>query len=196
MFIKFQENPWITSEIIQESLGPVFFLGGGSPCINSYVSKALARRLYFAFIYSRISYGIEVYGNNYKHSVTQIQTIQNKLLKLILNMDRMTSTNTLHSNLRILKVSDISKVKILLFVNNCLLGSCPYIFISYFTSHRPGYSLRSSGLNVPRTRTVVGSLGVYCNGARLWNGLSEDINKFRHQKNKKTHLVKHFIASY
>ena len=72
--------------------------------IKHLVSKTIARQLYFAFIYSRISYGIEVYGNCSQQNIQKIQTIQNKLLKLLLSKDRMTSTNELHKHMNIQRI--------------------------------------------------------------------------------------------
>ena len=54
----------------------------------------VARQIYFAFIYSRIKYGIEVYGNCSATNLNKIQVMQNKLMKLLLNIDRLTPTDT------------------------------------------------------------------------------------------------------
>ena len=51
-------------------------------CFN--VSNQLARKLYYVFVYSNISYGIEVYGSCSDTSLDRLQVIQNKLLKLLL----------------------------------------------------------------------------------------------------------------
>ena len=52
--------------------------------IKYRVTNKLARELYHAFIYSRIKYGIEVYGNCSAKNINTIQVTQNKLLKLTL----------------------------------------------------------------------------------------------------------------
>ena len=83
---------------------------------KSFITSRIARRMYFAFINSRISYGIEVYGHCADEHLSKLQTLQNKLLKLMLKLDRRTSTNQLHRNLSLLKVSDIHTVSVLCFV--------------------------------------------------------------------------------
>ena len=50
--------------------------------IKHYVTNKIARQIYFAFIFSRINYGIKVYGTCSSHILSKIQTMQNKLLKL------------------------------------------------------------------------------------------------------------------
>ena len=67
--------------------------------IKSFVTKSIARQLYAACIYSRIKYGIEIFGSYSKQVFSKIQVMQNKLLKLLLNLDRRTPTTELHKNL-------------------------------------------------------------------------------------------------
>ena len=164
--------------------------------IKAFINKRLVRQLYFAFIYSRISYGIEIFGNSSTANLSRMQVIQNKLLKLVLEMDRMTPTNSLHVNLHLLKVSDIFKVNTIVFVNNSLLKLCPRNFNDYFTTYMNNYNLRNTGLRVPYARTVIGSQSVKVQGARLWNDLPDFIKQLRYQKNFKKHIVKYFIEQY
>ena len=77
--------------------------------IKCKVNLKLSRQLYYAFIYSKIKYGMEVYGSCSSTNIGKIQTMQNKLMKLLLKLRRMTPTNELHMYLNILKVSDIYK---------------------------------------------------------------------------------------
>ena len=81
--------------------------------IKNFVSKRIARHLYFAFIYSRIQYGIEPYGTCAKETLAKVQIMQNKLLKLLLKWDRRTPTDLVHYHLVILKINDMHTAKIL-----------------------------------------------------------------------------------
>ena len=62
-------------------------------------TKLIARELYYAFIYSKIKCGIEVYGAASTTNMEKLQIMQNKLIKLILKLDMRTSTYYLHSTL-------------------------------------------------------------------------------------------------
>ena len=75
--------------------------------IKNFVSKRITRQLYFAFIYSRIQYGIETYGTCAKETLAKVQIMQNKLLKLLLKWDRRTPTDLVHYHLSILKINDM-----------------------------------------------------------------------------------------
>ena len=90
----------------------------------------------------------------------KMQTLQNKLLKLHLKLERTSSTNALHMDLHLLKFIDIQKVKILCFVNNCLLGQCPLYFRSYFKCRTSSYKLRGTMLFIKRTRTSIGTSSI------------------------------------
>ena len=104
--------------------------------VKGKVTVKLVRQLYFAFIYSRINYGIQVYGSCSDRLCNKIQVIQNKLLKFFLNLEPRHSTDDLHANLKILKVKDIYEVNILAFVQKCIAKECRELFHNYYV-HQP-----------------------------------------------------------
>ena len=69
-------------------------------------------------VYSKIKYGLPVYGMTSQENILRIQVIQSKLLKVLTNKRIRHSTNKLHNELSILKVEDIIKQEILIFVHN------------------------------------------------------------------------------
>ena len=71
--------------------------------------------------------------------------MQNKLMKLLLRLRRMTLTNELHMHLNKLKVSDIYKNIVLSFVNEILSGRSPDIFKNYFILKNNQYDMRRKG---------------------------------------------------
>ena len=70
--------------------------------IKSFITSRIAGQMYFTIIKSRISDGIEVYGPCADEHLSKLQTLQNKLLKHMLKLDRRTFTNQLHPNLSLL----------------------------------------------------------------------------------------------
>ena len=73
----------------------------------------IVRQLYHAFIYSKIKYGLEVYGNTSSRNISKLQVMQNKLLKYVMRFDIRTETNLLHTTLDIMKVEDIHENNVL-----------------------------------------------------------------------------------
>ena len=104
--------------------------------IKSFITSRITRQLYFAFINSRINHGIEVYGHCANEYLSEMQIVQDKLLKLLLKLDRRTSMNQLHRDISLLKVTDIHGVSMLCFVNNCWATRCPETFYDYYQVQR------------------------------------------------------------
>ena len=71
--------------------------------IKHKVTQRVVWLLFYGFIYSKIAYGLEVYGYTSVSKISKFQTMQDKSLKLILKLDFRTRTNTVHKMLNILK---------------------------------------------------------------------------------------------
>ena len=125
--------------------------------IKLFVSRKIARQIYFACVYSRIRYAIKISGSCSKQLISRMQIMQNKLLKLLFNFDRYTNTIFLHKELSLLKVEDIYTTNLLSFVNECRARRSAPVSHDYFSVHESQYEVRNVGrLNVPRARTEMG----------------------------------------
>ena len=106
--------------------------------VKHFISNKLARQLYFAFIYPPIKYGIEAYGSCANTLIKKLQTVQKKLLKLLLDVPRKTRINKIHTKLQLLKVNDIYKNSLCLFAHDCLSQNCPLVLSNYFQRNQHG----------------------------------------------------------
>ena len=106
--------------------------------IKNFVSLRISKQLYYAFIYSRIQYGIEAYGSCAKETMSKLQIMQNKLLKLLLKWDRRTSTDFVHKALSLLKIDGVHIAKVLSFVNECRSCRVPDMFVNYYKTRETG----------------------------------------------------------
>ena len=52
--------------------------------VKTMISKKIVRQMYFAFIHSRIKYGIEVFGDCAKEYLQKLQVIQKQTPKTII----------------------------------------------------------------------------------------------------------------
>ena len=76
--------------------------------INDLLPVDIAIQIYYSFVYSRLSYAIEVYGTAQCATVLKpLQTLQNRLLKLLTKKPRRYSTYQLYLDCNLLKVKDI-----------------------------------------------------------------------------------------
>ena len=165
--------------------------------IKNKVNRKTARQLYFAFVFSRIKYGIEIYGNCSDGNKNKLQTMQNKLLKLLLQLERLTPTKKLHKDLNVLKINDLYKCNVLSFVNDTLMRKCPEIFETYFQLKYSRYDFRQKGqLKMPPARLNLGDRAVRTHGVKLWNGMETSIQQYRFTTSLKSQLMKWYISIY
>ena len=83
--------------------------------VRDYINIEQARTIYYSLVYSKIKYALAIYGLTTKENLLKIQTLQNKLLKVLTKNHYMYPTNKLHNDLKILKVEDLADQEILTF---------------------------------------------------------------------------------
>ena len=86
---------------------------GSFKIIKNYIPEANKRQLYHAHIYSKLQYGIEIYGQATATTTKQLQVKQNEALKALYNYNHYKPTKELHRELKLLLVKDITKHKII-----------------------------------------------------------------------------------
>ena len=165
--------------------------------IKNFVSLRISKQLYYAFIYSRIQYGIEAYGSCAKESLSKLQIMQNKLLKLLLKWDRRTPTDLVHQRLSILKIDDVHIAKVLSFVNECRSCRVPEMFVNYYKTRETGLNLRNrSSLDIPWARTDLGLSRCDIKGARLWNNHLQTTSQLLYKKSFHKQISKFLTRKY
>ena len=135
-----------------------------------------------AFILSRINYAIEIYGDASKKLLKRTQVHQNRILKILQYRNICTSTNAIHRDFGVLKISDQYELKILrlmhLYVNNNekLPDALQNIFQTRSNIHN--YPTRNSdNFQVPKTKNRFGDRAITVKGPRLWNSQPSELNK-------------------
>ena len=168
-------------------------------CIRRYLNIDQVKTIYYALIYSRIKYGISVFGTACKKKLTKIQILQNKLLKVLLAKTYRYSTNSLHNELNILKVTDIAKLNTLTFVHNFFHDKLPQMFKQYYKLFGDIHSFNTRGspyqIIIERHSSNIGHSTMKIRGANLWNQISEDIKKTNDVKKFRKH-IKNSILPY
>ena len=142
--------------------------------IKYKVTPKIARQIYYAFIYFRIQYGIEVCSSYSETHINRLQVIQNKLLKLMLKLATLAATNILHKEINVLKVTNIGESSVLGFVNKVLCGQCPAIVLANYKIKRNAYDVLTKGqLVTPQTRIQIAVRAVNLKGCLLWNRINK-----------------------
>ncbi len=89
-------------------------------------------QLYYAYHYSQVTCGIEVFGKTAKSNISKIQRIQNKIIKVLYKKEWLTPTDDLHKELKLLQIRDIYKLCVLNFVYKHQTHCLPDAFHNYF----------------------------------------------------------------
>ena len=150
-------------------------------------------------VYSRIIYGIVVYGACRQTLLKKVQILQNKLLKVLHKLPYRFDTNKLHSGLDLLKVKDIYDYQISKFVHASIYETCISQFHGYYTKvdniHQIG-TRQQGDLYISRPNNKFGEASLkYC-GSLLWNSLDCDLQRTRDPDVFKKDLRKLHIDRY
>ena len=84
--------------------------------------------LYYSLIYTYLTYCIQVWGSTYQSHLSQLVILQKKIVRIILGVPPRTHTDPLFSELNILKVSNLYKYSIALFMYKLNYSKLPDIF--------------------------------------------------------------------
>ena len=150
--------------------------------------------MYYSYFYSRLQYGIELYGHSDKGLMKELQVLQNKALKVLHNKDFLTPTKALHKELKVILVKDIQHQNILKFVWKQRNGDTPEAFTSYFTENNNihGHNTRQAkNLHPIKAKTRFGKKSIKYYGANLWNSIddetrtAETLKSFAHKVKEK-----------
>ena len=153
--------------------------------IREYLSKKEIQSIYYALVYSRIRYGINIYGQAGTSKIIKIQTLQNQLLKVLSGKKYHYSTTQLHKELGLLLVEDLAKQELLTFVHNYFSNNLPPVFDNYYEMVNHPYHNRNcpNSIRIKQHNTDIATASVLVKGAKLWNDLN---NSFKTLTNRKT----------
>ena len=157
--------------------------------IRNLLSKDNIKTIYYALIYSRIKYGISVYGQACDTKLKRIQKIQNQLLKVLSGKKFRFPTDELHDEFELLMVKDISEQEVLTFVHNFFSDNLPPVFNGYYetlaSNHNRNTRNGSYLLKIPRNTSDITSSTIKIKGAKLWNKLNKNLKNIPKAKNVK-----------
>jgi len=71
----------------------------------------------FAFVYSRLCYGSEIYGHTYQTHLSKLHNLNNKILRILQNKPRYTYVIELHKTYNTNTIHDIHKLQILILLH-------------------------------------------------------------------------------
>lgn len=151
-----------------------------------------------SLILSNIIYGIELYGKNSNIWTNLLQKAQNRILKVLLKLNRYTNTNSLHIAHGLLKVADLCKLRTALIGHKVIYyqntTNTAHVGIERINRHeRP---LRNNlNLNIT-TESYLRYNKVSENVCVSWNSLPYELKKITTRSKFKESLKEYFLKTY
>lgn len=144
--------------------------------------------LYCSLILPYLTYGVEIWGNNYKSLLYPLCILQKRVIRIINKVAYLEHTNRLFLQCKILKLMDLVKLKTAMFLFKASKNNLPNNIQQLFTVNDSGYYLRGySNFQLPAVRTTRRTWCVSVCGVKLWNSLDTNlkrcstVKKFKYQ---------------
>lgn len=156
--------------------------------------------IYKSLVLSKINYAIELYGRKNSNWLKQLQTTQNRLLKIILFRERLFHTNQIHHDTKILKVEHQAELRLLLLIHRNI----------YYPQLQPELMTKTIKLNNSLTnRNLRNNLNIFLttqsfnlknkvidSAGIIWNAIQTEIQNQQNRTNFKTKFIALKINSY
>ena len=136
------------------------------------------RMLYYAFVYPHILYGVELYANTHTSYLSKLNTLNDKILRILQNVNRKPSTMCLYQKFNVLPIHKLHQFQLLCIVHKYVYHRThlPVIFRHYFTakSFIHHHNSRSkNNLHVSCVRSEYGRRMLAFRASQLWNRLPQ-----------------------
>ena len=144
------------------------------------MAHAGLKMIYFAFVYSHLVYGIEIYANTYMKNINKLVILNNKILRILQNASRDINTVELYDKFNTLPIPALHNCQILKLVHKFTYhrDKLAAIFSNYFTKNYVFhfYNTRiKDSLHVDLFASSLGQRSIKYKGSILWNTLPEEI---------------------
>jgi hypothetical protein len=159
----------------------------------------IALQLYYAFVYSRIAYSIEVYGMAKPTVLEPLQIMQNRILKILTCKPKRFPTNTLYSSMDILKVNEIHKNKLYIVLYKYTQGKLPALFNHVLNpnANTVGITTRLNTLfTVSRFNSQHGKMLLNNYSSKMWQDLPLQIKHSNSLPIFKNKLKSYLLSEY
>lgn len=154
--------------------------------------------IYKSLSMSVINYGIELYAKRDSVWVKLLQKCQNRILKILFNKTRLTRTNIIHQDNKVLKITDLAKLRSLLISHRVIYNS-QSLNITYASMRintntvRP---LRNTTNLVITTNSYSYKNKITENAAINWNSLSNNNKIIKNRQAFKEKITSDILMSY
>ena len=168
--------------------------------LRYYVNLDILINLYYLLIYPFLIYGLVVWGSTHHTNTDPLLILQKRALRIMIFSKFDEHSSPLFKQTNILKLFDLIKFQISIFMYKFYNNQLPFVFDSYFLSSKEvhHYNTRFSSRHtyeIPNVRTNYGIFNIKFAGANVWNSLDAEL-KTLSTKTFKARLKKKFVSNY
>ena len=173
--------------------------GTGVLCkVRHFVTTKILIQLYYSITYPFLIFGCTVWGMIYNTNIQPIVLLQKKIIRIMTFSKFDAHTNPIFHKLKLLKINEIIKLYIAIFMYQYVQGMLPNAFDSFFTTTNSmhDYSTRlalKSTFHLPKIRTNFGKFSIRYFGSKVWNGIEDSLKSltfFRFKRQLKESYLK------
>jgi len=142
--------------------------------LRSFVPKNCLYKLYYAFVFPHINYGAEVYANCTKSSIDKLNTLNNKILRILLHTNYETPNIDLYRTFNVLPISLLHEMKLLELIQKYYYHKylLPDIFQHYFITNisiHQHHTRNVQNLHLPTVNSNAGQRSSLNPASKFWN---------------------------
>ena len=148
--------------------------------LKDFLSQNSLTILYNAIVLPYLTYCNIVWGNCSSTKINSILLLQKRALRLITNSSYRSPTDSLFSQLKILKISDIHTIQTAIFMHKYTFNRLPSVFENFFipNSNIHSYPTRnSSGYHLENPRIILAQKSLKHHGPDVWNSLPDSLKQ-------------------
>ena len=151
--------------------------------IRNKLPSMILKSIYFAFVHPHLLYGIELYANTSSSHLSNLETLNNKLLRILQNKPYNSPSKELYVEYNTLSIPDMHTQQILMLVHKFIYHKhcLPIVFSNYFELnidvHK--YDTRESNdLHVTAINKNYGKRSIKHKSSILWNKLPNAVKGY------------------
>ena len=167
--------------------------------VRGLLPRSILIMLYNALVLSFVQYGIIVWGQTFGSYLEPLSKLQKRAVRAISHQTFLAHSLPIFKDLKLLRIDDIFKSKLLTFVYESINKLTPVYFHDFFCtnasihSHNTKQSARGDLFLAQRNTLQYGLRSIRYTGAKLWNGLPTTIRSLPSKFLFKNHLKGYFL---
>ena len=170
--------------------------------LRHYLLICAILQLYYSLIHTHLLCGLVVWGSSYKSKLKKLLSLQNKVVKLIGGGLLRDKATPFYSQLGILKLTNLFKLEVGIFVRAHFKNKLPTSLSDYFilTSEVSQKNTRSTQprrncLYIPRYASNRMQKYIRFQGVKIWNDIPSNIQNSSYNSFK-IRFKKHLLQTY